>query len=143
MTKNLLLFSSRNSTTRGWSKLYNLCPNPSDSSDDTSMYNVSVPSTLCTEDSSIATNLSILTERTKEAGFTDNLSYDPDFNETYVPQVDLQIEIEVILINTELTLSLSLSLSLSATMYRVHVRNKQTKTQKTRISCLSLCLSLF
>ena len=107
MTKNLLLFSSRNSTTRGWSKLYNLCPNPSDSSDDTSMYNVSVPSTLCTEDSSIATNLSILTERTKEAGFTDNLSYDPDFNETYVPQVDLQIE--VVLINTELSLSLSLS----------------------------------
>ena len=114
MTKSLLLFSSRNSTTRGWSKLYNLCPNPSDSSDDTSMYNVSVPSTLCTEDSSIATNLSILTERTKEAGFTDNLSYDPDFNETYVPQVDLQIA--VVLIITELSLSLYLSLSLSLSL---------------------------
>nr|XP_022298071.1 von Willebrand factor D and EGF domain-containing protein-like [Crassostrea virginica] len=92
LNSNESLFSAnpypplKNSTTREWSKLYNLCPNPSDSSDDTSMYNVSVPSTLCTEDSSIATHLSILTERTKEAGFTDNLSYDPDFNETYVPQ---------------------------------------------------------
>lgn len=67
--------------------MYSLCTSiPNDTSSEV-VLNTSVPSMLCTEDNSITTNLSLLSEKTTEAGFTEDLSYDPNYSETDTPQV--------------------------------------------------------
>uniref|UniRef100_K1RGG5 von Willebrand factor D and EGF domain-containing protein n=1 Tax=Magallana gigas TaxID=29159 RepID=K1RGG5_MAGGI len=68
-------------------EMYSLCTSiPNDTSSEV-VLNTSVPSMLCTEDNSITTNLSLLSDKTTEAGFTEDLSYDPNYSETDTPQL--------------------------------------------------------
>ncbi|XP_011438509.3 von Willebrand factor D and EGF domain-containing protein isoform X1 [Magallana gigas] len=70
-------------------EMYSLCTSiPNDTSSEV-VLNTSVPSMLCTEDNSITTNLSLLSDKTTEAGFTEDLSYDPNYSETDTPQVSV------------------------------------------------------
>lgn len=75
------------SLTRTKYETYSLCTIKPNATSSEVVLNTSVPSVLCTEDNSIATNLSVLSDRTTEAGFTEDLSYDPNYSETDAPQV--------------------------------------------------------
>lgn len=75
--------------TRTKYETYSLCTIKPNATSSEVVLNTSVPSVLCTEDNSIATNLSVLSDRTTEAGFTEDLSYDPNYSETDAPQVSV------------------------------------------------------
>lgn len=67
--------------------MYSLCTSKPNATSSEVVLNTSVTSVLCTEDNSTATNLSVLSDRTTEAGFTEDLSYDLNYSETDTPQV--------------------------------------------------------
>lgn len=84
---NSLISYFSKSLNRGKYETYSLCTSKLNATSSEVILNTSVPSVLCTEDNSIATNLSVLSDRTTEAGFTEDLSYDPNYSETDAPQV--------------------------------------------------------
>lgn len=86
VANSLISYFSKSLNRRKY-EMYSLCTSkPNDTSSEV-VLNTSVTSVLCTEDNSTATNLSVLSDRTTEAGFTEDLSYDLNYSETDTPQV--------------------------------------------------------
>lgn len=69
------------------SEMHSLCTSETNEANSEAAINTSVPSMLCPEDNDIATNLSMLSDKTSAAGFSGDLSYDPNYSETDTPQV--------------------------------------------------------
>lgn len=86
VANSLISYISKSLNRRKY-EMYSLCTSKPNATSSEVVLNTSVTSVLCTEDNSTATNLSVLSDRTTEAGFTEDLSYDLNYSETDTPQV--------------------------------------------------------